>query len=114
LIQFYLCINILDVELFIDVRLGQVVFDSQGLVSNLNRQSIFQVKETRLTNIFQTGTRLTNFRLLETHSGARTPSEDGKGPVANFALFAKPLLCLQTKIKRKIYIKQNEKFLEEN
>jgi hypothetical protein len=60
--------------------------------SHLDRKTVLQIKQARLTDVLQLGAGLAHLRLLEPHLGAGTPAEHSEGSGADFALF--PVLLL--------------------
>ena len=74
----HLALHVLCVIFAIDVACGGLVLYSKSCVSDLGGQTVFEVKETRLTDVFDFGAGLANDGGFESCAGARIPSKDSK------------------------------------
>jgi len=88
------------VRFFVVHRHIKTVSCHQGGKLQLNRtqeRTVFQVKKAGLAHVLHPCTSLANFRLLEAHPCARTPSEHSEWPRTCLALLAISVFSLQTK-----------------
>ena len=91
----HLFLNLLVEVLLVDGRPRQLVLDLESGVAHLHGQTVLEIEQTRLADVLELGTRLTDLGLLVAHAGTWTPAEDGERPIADLALTSVLLLHLE-------------------
>lgn len=78
------CQKVLSVGLILRTR----VFDLQDAVADLDGQSVLQIKNARLTRVFESRARLTDLCSSKAHSLPGTPAKHGEGLQTNLAVLS--------------------------
>lgn len=86
----YVCVHVLCKVFFVDIRSGGVVLETEGSVTDLDRQTKLEIQQAGLANVLDLGARLADFCLLETHAHTGAPAEHCEGTCAHFTF-----LCLR-------------------
>ena len=88
----YLGFLVLRVVLPVDVARGGLVRDAERGVTDLRREVVLEVEETRLADVARLCASLADDRRLVAHARARVPAEHGEWPRARSAFPSKLLL----------------------
>ena len=80
-------LGLVGIILTVDVRDRNHALAGFGGITDLNREAVFEVEQTDLTNVFQLGTRLTDFGFFVTRTWSWFPTEDSEGASTDLTFF---------------------------
>ena len=68
----------MSVVLSVDLASWGLAFNAESSVANLGGEAINKIKETCLADVLDLGASLADYGGLESHAGARVPTENGE------------------------------------